>query len=354
MSRHRDDPAPRRATARSISSTRCGIRTAARTGGPSISTSCSAATIRFVCGASTASTTRSGISTSRRSARGVIRAAARSCWSACTSATAAGSGAPTRRASSSSTTRRSRTGCRRRCGASATIAVCRSSTRRRRSATRPGAIRAFASTSGRCSTTASCSKASSIRRPSTRSSRRADAPDIAGPASASRSVGCRATTRASIIRATRASSPRSPHRGMRVRVMGGASLSPSLHGEPNVELLPAGAVPSADVPVDARRVLLPHPSRVLRGVRPRRARGDAVRHCRSSPKSRGGYASWIRHGENGFLFDDPREAALQLDALSADPALRARVGAAAHATARTLFGEDLPERTRRALLPPPA
>ncbi len=142
------------------------------------------------------------------------------------------------------------------------------------------------------------------------------------------------------------------HRGMRVRVMGGASLSLSLHDEPNVELLPAGAVPSAAFlsTLDAFYYRT-HPAYF-------EAFGRVVLEAMLSglpvvAESRGGYASWIRHGENGFLFDDPREAALQLDALSADPTLRARVGAAAHATARTLFGEDLPERTRRALLPPP-
>ena len=67
-------------------------------------------------------------------------------------------------------------------------------------------------------------------------------------------------------------------------------------------------------------------------------------------EARGGYANYVRHGENGFLFDDPRDAALQLDALKADPALRQRIGAAAHATAERLFRDDLPERTRRALL----
>ncbi len=143
------------------------------------------------------------------------------------------------------------------------------------------------------------------------------------------------------------------HRGMRVRVMGGASLSASLAGEPNVELLPAGAVPSAAFlsTLDAFYYRT-HPSYF-------EAFGRVVLEAMLSglpvvAEARGGYASWIRHGENGFLFDDPREAAHQLDTLSADPGLRARVGAAAHATARRLFAEDLPERTRRALLPSPA
>jgi glycosyltransferase involved in cell wall biosynthesis len=141
-------------------------------------------------------------------------------------------------------------------------------------------------------------------------------------------------------------------RGMRVRVMGGASLLSSMRGDPNVELLPAGAFPSATFlsTLDAFYYRT-HPSYF-------EAFGRVVLEAMLCgipvvAEARGGYANYIRHGENGFLFDDPREAGLQLDALKADPDLRMRIGAAAHTTAQRLFREDLPERTRRTLLAPP-
>ena len=136
---------------------------------------------------------------------------------------------------------------------------------------------------------------------------------------------------------------------MRVRVMGGASLSPVLAEHPHVELLPAGAVPSADFlsTLDAFYYRT-HPSYF-------EAFGRVVLEAMLCgvpvvAEARGGYASFIRHGENGFLFHDPRDAAAQLDALKSDAALRERIGDAAHETARQLFHQDLPERTRRVLV----
>ena len=142
-------------------------------------------------------------------------------------------------------------------------------------------------------------------------------------------------------------------RGMRVRVMGGTSLSPDCLADPNVELLPAGALPSADFlsTLDAFYYRT-HPGYF-------EAFGRVVLEAMLCgipvvAENRGGYASFIRHGENGFLFHDPGEAATQLEALKSDVALRERIGAAAHETARRLFCIDLPERTRRALLQEPA
>lgn len=139
------------------------------------------------------------------------------------------------------------------------------------------------------------------------------------------------------------------NRGMRVRVMGGASLRPRLAGDPNVELLPAGALPSADFlsTLDAFYYRT-HPAYF-------EAFGRVVLEAMLCgipvvAEARGGYASFIRHGENGFLFDDPRDAMAQLDWLRNDAALRERIGWSAHATAFHLFREDLPDRTRRALL----
>ena len=51
----------------------------------------------------------------------------------------------------------------------------------------------------------------------------------------------------------------------------------------------------------------------------------------------GGYAESIRHGENGFLFNTTAEAEAILTTLIADPALCARVGAAARATVERMY-----------------
>ena len=147
-------------------------------------------------------------------------------------------------------------------------------------------------------------------------------------------------------------------KGMRVRVMGGASLLPallpSLCGDAQaagVELLPAGAIPPADFlsTLDAFYYRT-HPTYF-------EAFGRVVLEAMLCgvpvvAEARGGYAQYIRHGHDGFLFDDPRDASLLLDRLKDDPDLATRIGAAANATARRLFREDLPERTRRALSPP--
>ena len=70
-------------------------------------------------------------------------------------------------------------------------------------------------------------------------------------------------------------------------------------------------------------------------------------------EARGGYASHIRHGENGFLFDDPRDAHGAARRAASRPGTARADRPAAHATAQRLFRDDLPERTRRALLSDP-
>ena len=51
----------------------------------------------------------------------------------------------------------------------------------------------------------------------------------------------------------------------------------------------------------------------------------------------GGYAEWIEHGTNGFLFATQQEALQILLGLKEDPALRERVGKEARRTAEELF-----------------
>ncbi len=58
----------------------------------------------------------------------------------------------------------------------------------------------------------------------------------------------------------------------------------------------------------------------------------------------GGYAQVIRHGENGYLFDTTEEACALIRQLCHDPALRARLGAAARQSAEALLGEAAMDR----------
>lgn len=57
----------------------------------------------------------------------------------------------------------------------------------------------------------------------------------------------------------------------------------------------------------------------------------------------GGYADAIRHGENGFLFETTDEARQLLEQLVAEPALRARLGAAARETIEALYSAEAQE-----------
>lgn len=52
---------------------------------------------------------------------------------------------------------------------------------------------------------------------------------------------------------------------------------------------------------------------------------------------RGGYADYIVHGVNGFLFDTCEQAVALIRTLSADPALRERVGRAARRTIEEIY-----------------
>ncbi len=127
--------------------------------------------------------------------------------------------------------------------------------------------------------------------------------------------------------------------GCRVRIMGPSpSLEEELGGLESVTLLPMGAQeahlflqgldcffyrtsekylePSARVVTEAMACGLP----VV---------------CHKS----GGYAQWIEHGRNGFLFESQREALEILLLLKEDLTLRERVGKAARRTAEELFSE---------------
>lgn len=55
--------------------------------------------------------------------------------------------------------------------------------------------------------------------------------------------------------------------------------------------------------------------------------------------SNGGYADWIRHGENGYLFDTGDEARAILAVLVADADLRRRIGAEARRTVEEMYSD---------------
>ena len=53
--------------------------------------------------------------------------------------------------------------------------------------------------------------------------------------------------------------------------------------------------------------------------------------------SHGGYADWIKHGHNGFLFDTSEQARGILARLVADASLRRRIGLNARATVEDMY-----------------
>lgn len=138
--------------------------------------------------------------------------------------------------------------------------------------------------------------------------------------------------------------------GMRVRVMGGASLAERLTPHAGIDLLAAGAEPAADFlgTLDAFYYRT-HPDYL-------EAFGRVVVEAMTCglpvvAEARGGYARLIEHGVDGFLFERPEEALAILGRLAADPALRERIGRNARRKAKRLQAE-LPRRTRDLLLGP--
>jgi glycosyltransferase involved in cell wall biosynthesis len=126
--------------------------------------------------------------------------------------------------------------------------------------------------------------------------------------------------------------------GIQVRIMGGTILAGSLGEAPGVSLLPALHEPAEAFLAGLDCFFYQtHPDWV-------ETFGRVVFEAMASAvvpvvSARGDYARYIRHGENGFLFDTDDDAFGHIMALRDDPALRARMGAAARQTVEAMFDD---------------
>jgi glycosyltransferase involved in cell wall biosynthesis len=129
--------------------------------------------------------------------------------------------------------------------------------------------------------------------------------------------------------------------GCTVRLQGGTCLEQQLNGS-GVELLPAGHHPAQRFLQDLDIFYFrsgAHVETFGRVVFEAMACGLPV-VCHSH----GGYADWIRHGENGYLFDTSNEARDILARLVADASLRRRIGLNARKTVEDMYSEQAQEQ----------
>jgi glycosyltransferase involved in cell wall biosynthesis len=124
--------------------------------------------------------------------------------------------------------------------------------------------------------------------------------------------------------------------GVAVRIMGGTCLGRMLGGAAGIELKAAGAEPAesflAGLDCFYYRTAMDWAESAGRVVAEAMACGlPVVGHRRH------GFTEWIDDGVEGFLFDTTEEALHILQRLKDDPALRARIGAAARLRMEKLF-----------------
>jgi glycosyltransferase involved in cell wall biosynthesis len=139
--------------------------------------------------------------------------------------------------------------------------------------------------------------------------------------------------------------------GMRVRVMGGTLLQPVLGDAPGIDLTPAGSTPAETFlqGLDCfyyrtnDKWIEPSGRVVLEAM----ASGVPVVAHR-----RGGYAEFIRHGHDGFLFNDQSQAVELIKRLRDDASLRTEISTAARATALRVCGPEAMEQAARYYLLP--
>ncbi|HXX84565.1 MAG TPA: glycosyltransferase family 4 protein [Casimicrobiaceae bacterium] len=124
--------------------------------------------------------------------------------------------------------------------------------------------------------------------------------------------------------------------GVEVRIMGGTCLRDRVGGSAAPALLAAGAEPAVDFLQDLDCFYYRTSDQWLeaygRVVFEAMACGLPVVCGR-----RGGYADYIVHGVNGFLFDSTEQAVSLILRLRDDPALRLRVGRAARLTVESMY-----------------
>ncbi|SIO67876.1 Glycosyl transferases group 1 [Paraburkholderia phenazinium] len=123
--------------------------------------------------------------------------------------------------------------------------------------------------------------------------------------------------------------------GVDVRLQGATTLAGALGDQPNIELFPEGATPAADFMRSLDVFYYRTGSHV-------ETFGRVVFEAMACAlpvvcHRRGGYADWIRHGENGFIFDTTEQARQIVATLLADPALRASVGQRARETVESMY-----------------
>ena len=139
--------------------------------------------------------------------------------------------------------------------------------------------------------------------------------------------------------------------GIDVRIMGGACLRGKGTGLADTALLPAGAAPAAaflqSLDCFCYRTSDHWLEAYGRVVFEAMACGLPVVCGR-----RGGYADYIVHGVNGFLFDTTAEAITLIRSLRDDVALRERVGRAARQTVEHLYGDNAWRRKQAFFLEP--
>ncbi len=127
--------------------------------------------------------------------------------------------------------------------------------------------------------------------------------------------------------------------GFAVKVMGGSVLDKAMAGNvpEGLSLLPAGAEPAASFLNGLDCFFYRTQSDWFE------AYGRVVFEAMAAELPvvagrNGGYAAYIEHGVNGFLFDTDDEAFAILQRLKNDPALRARVGKAGRQTVERIYG----------------
>lgn len=134
--------------------------------------------------------------------------------------------------------------------------------------------------------------------------------------------------------------------GYHVRIMGGASLQPQLAGSPSIEVLATLAEDAVaflhGLDCFYYRTTDAWPEPYGRVVFEAMACGLPIVVHRA-----GGYAKYITHGLDGFLFDTADEAERLVGELAAAPALRKRIGLAARSTVEQMYGDAFDKELSR-------